>query len=653
MSSMPVKKQKVTKAFALYCGDCCEVLPNLPDESVGLCVFSPPFADLYTYTDDPKDMSNCRSYDEFFEHFTFLVEQLERLMMPGRIVAVHCMELSLHKSRGEEIGIRDFPGDIVRCFLRFDFVQHSPRITIWKDPLTAAVRTKAIGLAHKQIIKDSAFCRTGIPDYVIAFRKRGENSVPVKHERGLTEYYGSRKVPTKLDRYLVEDVEQKHNKRSHWIWQQYASPVWSDIRQTYVLEYREARDGDDEKHICLARDSRVLVKKRGYVPIQLVETSDRVLTHKGRWRRVLAVECTGINPVVTVRSQGVPGLTVTPDHKLWARKSDWIRQRDGAERVDATWVEAENCLGSYLNLKLPEEEEPINLNPLHWWIVGRWLADGCWGAKGEALIGCGYHELGKLIDCLGDHAGTVSDCGTANQIRLRDRGGKVRAILERCGIGAVGKHLPPGAFTLPSRLAKSLVDGYLSGDGHLLEDRQRWTASSVSRDLLMGLAMLIQRAYGSIASVYAGRPAREGMIEGRLVQCEQEWILSFDLVGDGRRKRQFIVNDGAWKKVRSVEDAGRCETWNLRVEEDESYTAEGCVVKNCPLQLDVIERCVALWSARGDVVLSPFMGVGSEVYVAVKNHRKAIGVELKESYFDQALKNLESLRRSREVRLKP
>ena len=247
---MTVLKQKITKVFALYCGDCCEVLPDIPDESVGLSIFSPPFADLYNYTDDPRDMSNSSSYEEFFEHFTFLVGQLERVMLPGRIVAVHCMELPTLKSKGEDIGIKDFPGDIVRCFLGFDFIQHTPRITIWKDPLLAAVRTKAIGLAHKQIVKDSVFCRTGIPDYVIAFRKRGENSVPVCNPEGLTVYHGSRQVPSKYDGFVGWTKEQGKNKRSHWIWQQYASPVWFDIRQTNVLKFREARDRDDEKHIC-------------------------------------------------------------------------------------------------------------------------------------------------------------------------------------------------------------------------------------------------------------------------------------------------------------------------------------------------------------------------------------------------------------------
>ncbi len=246
---MVVKEQKITKQYAVYCGDCCEVLPDLPDESIGFSVFSPPFADLYSYSDDEQDMSNANTYEEFFEHFSFLVGQLKRLMMPGRVVAVHCMDLPTYKSAGEEIGLRDFPGDIIRCFQNYGFVFHS-KVCVWKDPLLAAVRTKAIGLAHKQIVKDSAMCRAGIPDTILAFRKPGENPEPVENKYGLTEYYGSREIPSKLNRWEGFKGEQKTNKRSHWIWQQYASPVWFDIRQTRVLPYRKAKDGDDEKHIC-------------------------------------------------------------------------------------------------------------------------------------------------------------------------------------------------------------------------------------------------------------------------------------------------------------------------------------------------------------------------------------------------------------------
>lgn len=247
---MAVKNQLITKKFAIYNGDCCEVLQDIPDDSVGLSVFSPPFADLYAYSDDHRDMSNCKDYEDFFVHFNFLVSQLERVMMPGRVVAVHCMDLPIFKNREAVIGIRDFPGDIIREFTKYNFVQHTPRITIWKDPLIAATRTKSIQLAHKQIVKDSSICGIGIPDCVLAFRKLGDNPVPIEHPGGLTEYYGSRSVPRELDSYIGWTGPQKENKRSHWIWQQYASPVWFDIRQTEVLNYRPARDKEDEKHIC-------------------------------------------------------------------------------------------------------------------------------------------------------------------------------------------------------------------------------------------------------------------------------------------------------------------------------------------------------------------------------------------------------------------
>lgn len=251
-----VGKQIITDHYALYLGDCCQVLPDLPAESVGFSIFSPPFWSMYTYSDDPADMSNCKTYEEFFGHFDFLAEQLERLLLPGRIVAIHCMDMPTYKRSGEEIGLNDFPGDIVQCFKKRGFIYHS-RHCIWKDPLVAATRTKALGLAHKQIVKDSVMCRTGIPDYILAFRKKGENPKPIPHPEGLTEYCGSRDIPRNLDRYFggVNPINNepwlpKENKRSHWIWQQYASPIWFDIRQTHVLRYREARGKDDEKHIC-------------------------------------------------------------------------------------------------------------------------------------------------------------------------------------------------------------------------------------------------------------------------------------------------------------------------------------------------------------------------------------------------------------------
>ena len=238
----------ITDNYALYLGDCCQVLPQLPAESVGLALFSPPFADLFSYSDADEDMGNCRDYADFFKHFTFLIRELYRLLLPGRLCAVHCVDLPIRKNVQGYVGQYDFPGDIVRHFVKYDWIFHS-RHAIWKDPLILFMRTKLMGLAHKQIVKDSSMCRTGSFEQMLVFRKPGDNPIPIAHPEGLTHYYGARQVPRQLDRYLGWR-EPKTNKRSHWIWQQYASPVWMDIRQMKVLPYRPARDEKDEKHIC-------------------------------------------------------------------------------------------------------------------------------------------------------------------------------------------------------------------------------------------------------------------------------------------------------------------------------------------------------------------------------------------------------------------
>jgi len=235
---MAVIQQEIAGRYAIYNGDSAEVLASFPESSIDHSIFSPPFADLYCYSDHPADLGNCESYDSFFHHFGFIIEQLFRVLKPGRICAVHCMELTRGKSRDGFIGIRDFPGDLIRAFESAGWIYHSPRVTIWKDPLIAATRTKALGLLHKQLCKDSTMSRTGIPDYMIAFRKPGENAVPVAHPEGLQKYAGAK------------DPGGEGVKRSHNIWRAYASPVWMDIRQTHVLDARKARDPEDEKHLC-------------------------------------------------------------------------------------------------------------------------------------------------------------------------------------------------------------------------------------------------------------------------------------------------------------------------------------------------------------------------------------------------------------------
>jgi hypothetical protein len=227
--------QEIGHNFALYNGDCCEVVAGLPDESVHYSLFSPPFASLYTYSASERDMGNARTDEEFFRHFGFLIEQLYRVLKPGRLVSFHCMDLPTSKERHGHIGLKDFSGNCLRAFEAAGFIYHS-KVTIWKDPVTAMQRTKAIGLLHKQLVKDSCLSRQGIPDYVITVRKPGDNPEPVAGE--LDHFAGE-----------PESFESK-GRLSIDIWQRYASPVWMDIRASRTLQHRSAREEKDERHIC-------------------------------------------------------------------------------------------------------------------------------------------------------------------------------------------------------------------------------------------------------------------------------------------------------------------------------------------------------------------------------------------------------------------
>ncbi len=232
---MQVLSQVHEKNHSAYNADCVEVCSNMPSESIGFTIFSPPFSSLYTYSNSERDMGNSKNDEEFFRHFGFLVEHLYRITKPGRIVAFHCMNIPAMKERDGYIGIKDFRGDLIRCFQKYNFIFHSEH-TIWKDPLVEATRTKALGLMHKQLCKDSTMCRSGLPDYLIAMRKPGENLEPVAHENGLERFAGDNPPAT--------------GNLSHERWRRYASPVWMDIRQTYTLQASPARESEDERHIC-------------------------------------------------------------------------------------------------------------------------------------------------------------------------------------------------------------------------------------------------------------------------------------------------------------------------------------------------------------------------------------------------------------------
>ena len=214
--------QTTSEGFVLYHGDCVDVLRGLPDQSIHYSIFSPPFASLYTYSNSPRDMGNCRTNEEFFEHFAFLVEELKRVMRPGRNVSFHCMLFPASKERDGFIGLKDFRGDLIRAFQAQGFIFHAETV-IWKDPVTQMQRTKALGLLHKSVRENSAMCRMGIPDYLVTMRAPGDQLDRVTHTR---------------EDYPVDR------------WQKVASPVWMDINPSDTLQYQSAREHDDERHIC-------------------------------------------------------------------------------------------------------------------------------------------------------------------------------------------------------------------------------------------------------------------------------------------------------------------------------------------------------------------------------------------------------------------
>ena len=238
--------QEISERYALYLGDCCEVMPSLPESSVHLSVYSPPFAGLYHYSSSERDLSNSRSYDEFFTHYEFVVREIHRLTIPGRMTAVHCMDVPSGNSGIDHM--IDFPGDIIRMHERFGF-QYIARYSVWKEPLAVRNRTMSKKLAHQTIIQDASRCGNAAADYLLVFRRSGVNPVPIEHPEGLTEYAGERQIPAELESYRGWEGKQTENRYSHWIWRQYASAFWDDIRLDRVLPYSQARDPEDEKHI--------------------------------------------------------------------------------------------------------------------------------------------------------------------------------------------------------------------------------------------------------------------------------------------------------------------------------------------------------------------------------------------------------------------
>ena len=243
--NMTTENQLLTDKYALYHGDCVEVMKKLPEGIIDLSVYSPPFAGLYQYSSDEQDLSNCINRDEFYDHYGYVIRELHRLTKPGRMSAVHCMDIPTGNSGCD--ALIDFPGDVIRLHEKNGF-RFTHRYFIWKEPLTVRNRTMMKSLAHRQLCEDSTRCSMANADQLLIFRRTGENAVPVEHPTGLHRYAGEEQMPAELLHLKGMEGDQKKNRFSHWIWRRYADAFWDDIRIDNVLPHREAKDNDDERH---------------------------------------------------------------------------------------------------------------------------------------------------------------------------------------------------------------------------------------------------------------------------------------------------------------------------------------------------------------------------------------------------------------------
>jgi len=243
---MAIKEQLITDRFAVYLGDAMEVLQTLSNGSVDLSIYSPPFCGLYQYSSSPRDLSNCLNNEEFFEHYKFIVEQIHRVTKPGRMTAVHCMDIPTGNTGLDSL--YDFPGDLIRLHEKTGF-KFVARYHVWKEPLMVRNRTMTKSLHHKNMTEDSTKCSIANADQLLIFRRSGQNAVPVAHPHGLLEYAGAKQMPVDILPYRNWQGSQLENRYSHWIWRQYASAFWDDVRIDRVIPYRAARDEDDEKHV--------------------------------------------------------------------------------------------------------------------------------------------------------------------------------------------------------------------------------------------------------------------------------------------------------------------------------------------------------------------------------------------------------------------
>jgi len=680
-NTMGVKRVEVNgKHYRAINNDCVDELARMDENSVDEIVTSIPFGNHYQYSNNYNDFGMNQDDEDFFRQMDFLTPNLLRVLKPGRVYACHVKDRVLF---GNATGtgmptMEPFHALTIQHTMKHGF-QYFGMITVVTDVVRENNQTYRLGWSEQ--CKDGSKMGVGCPEYILLFRKlptdtskayADEPVVKTKEEYTRAQWQidahaywrssGDRLV-TKEELYSIptsqmQKVYRRFSRGSVYSYEDHVAlakqmdkegrlpatfmvvapgswttDVWDDVNRMKTFNTSQKLK-KRMLHVCLAEGTLVLTRN-GYKPIETVEIGDVVLTHTGNWKPVIARAYTGMKDTVMTRATGVPNLITTPDHKLWTRSVAGYpsRPKDGMRKAQPDWMEAKDTVGHFVNLKLPEIEA-TDLTLGEWWLVGRYLADGHVGTRGDFFISVGKEKRGAFEEMAGlDYIGTFADRGSCLQYRLKGLPERVKRMLEKCGRGAANKQVPIKGICLDADHAEALLSGYLSGDG--CKAGNATMATSVSRALLLGMAMVAQRARGVVASVFAGKAAGKRMIEGREVDCKQEWVMSWR--ESGHHSESEILADGAWKKVKVSVPMGLRRVYSIQVADDASFTAEGCIVKNCPLQIDIVDRLINRYSNPGDVVLDPFGGIMTVPTRAVALGRFGVGVELNSDYFRDGL----------------
>jgi hypothetical protein len=659
---------------------------EIKDNSVGLILTSWPFSNQYEYSPNYADFGHSESNEEFFKQMDFLTPLTFNKLMPGRLAVIHV------KDRITPMGLSGmgvqtsypFHVDCITHMIKHGFAYMGMK-TVVTDVVRENNQTYRLGWTEQ--CKDGTKMGVGMPEYLLYFRKPATDrtnayaDIPVVKAKkewdrkqkewknpdgysrarwqmdahGFTRSSGNRGItpnelaamePDKIFQwfkaytqneiwdfeYVVEIAEtlEMHGKLPSSFMllqpQSWSEEVWTDVTRMLTLNGSQWSKGK-EMHLCLAKGSLILTRE-GYKPIEQINYGDLVLTHKGNWKPVVAKACTDINPVVQLKAQGVANLTLTSDHKVWARKNNKARRLDYLPSTEPEWIESKDMKGGFVNLKLPEVEES-KFTKTEWWLIGRYLADGHYhDARNQFFISVGNKKIDEFKSICSEFIGHENKAEGCSQFGLNISSIELKNILHKCGHGAENKQVPIEGICLNVEKSEALLSGYLSGDGCKIDNQI--IACSVSRALMLGMAMVAQRARGVIASVFAGKKPGKHNIQGREVNQKQLWQLSWR---KGDRSFGKILDDGAWMPVRNVADMGMAETWTIQVADDASYTAEGCIVKNCPMQFDIADRCIEQLSNPGEIVLDYFAGLFTVPYRAILKGRIGYGIELSPKYF--------------------